>query len=218
MSRLSRWPADFARRATFFFMLLVVGLLRPGLGPVPAAGAAGTLCGIVRDGQTLVGVPRAGLFLRTPAGVYTGLNSATDASGHFCFSAIPAATYDIEVRVDDYRTAYLRNVVVVDAVSGVEIGLEPAPAGLAPPTPNPATARVEFSFHLNQPGQVRLLVCDVRGRLVTGWQTTEASAGDRRIAWDFRDREGRSVAPGRYFVKLETDGYSVTRSLIHLPG
>lgn len=218
MSRLSQPPGRLARTAAFILALVSVSVLSILPAATPPAHAAGTLCGIVRDGQTLAGVPRAGLFLRTPAGAYTGLNSATDASGHFCFSAIPAATYDIEVRVDDYRTAYLRNVVVVDAVSGVEIGLEPAPAGLAPPTPNPATARVEFSFHLNQPGQVRLLVCDVRGRLVTGWQTTEASAGDRRIAWDFRDREGRSVAPGRYFVKLETDGYSVTRSLIRLPG
>lgn len=217
MSRLSRWPSAFARRATLTWLILLVVSLLPAAG-IPAASALGTLCGVVRDRQTLAGVPRAGLFLRTPAGAYTGLSSATDLTGHFCFSDIPAATYDIEVRVDDYRTAFRRNVVVVDAVSGVEIGLEPAPAGLAPPAPNPAGASVEFSFHLARPGIARLIVCDVRGRLVTGWQSNEPTAGGRRIAWNFRDHEGRPVAPGRYYVRLETGGYSVTRSLTHLPG
>ena len=43
--------------------------------------AAGTLCGTVRDRVTSNPVAHAGVFLRTPAGAYTGIYGATDAVG-----------------------------------------------------------------------------------------------------------------------------------------
>ena len=120
--------------------------------------AAGILCGTVRDAVTANPIVGAGIFLRQTTGQYTGFNGATDATGHYCISGIPAGTYDLEVRLDDYQVAYRRGVVVNDvtgerrrrrplndehAVAAVaESGpLERPASACASGTPGPSTSR-----------------------------------------------------------------------------
>ena len=72
--------------------------------------------------------------------------------------------------------------------------------------PNPAnpTAKFLFSVPRSADGQsVRINVFDVKGRLVRTLVDASASAGPHFVLWDGRDRDGRSVASGTYFARME---------------
>jgi hypothetical protein len=202
----------------FFVLPAVLGVVLSG---TPSFTSAGTLCGTVRDAGTQAPIERAGVFLFLPDGTYTGLHAATDAAGGFCLDAVPAGTYDLQARVDDYLAAVIYGVVVTDAVTGVEVPALPPTLRLLPPRPNPARSRVHLAFSAEPGAQVELLVVDLRGRVVRafggGVDAGASSSPDNGLTWDFRDRQGRRVPGGVYFVLL-TDGVRTqTRRLTFLP-
>lgn len=161
---------------------------------------AGTLCGTVRDAQTQAPVPQAGVFARTTGGAYTGLYAATDGQGRFCIDPIPPGSYDLEVRVDDYLVAVLKNVVVSQQ-TGVGITVPSDRLLHLAVWPNPAIRDVHLEWSLPRESAVHLTVYDAQGRLVAGWDGNQP-AGSHAHAWDFRDTAGRVVSPGMYFVRL----------------
>lgn len=182
---------------------------------MPGAAVAGVLCGTVRDDLTSQPVARAGIFLRTPAGAYTGIYGATDPEGKFCIGSVPAGTYDVEVRVDDYQVGYLRGVEVTDKTTGVEIPASAQRFALLAPRPSPARESVRLAFRAAVAGPVEVSILDVRGRVLRGWRA-ESAAGERSFDWDLRDREGRRIPAGLYFVQLRAEGRSLVRSFVRV--
>ena len=182
---------------------------------LPTLAAAGTLCGTVTDRQTTAPVAHAGIFLRTPAGAYTGIYGATDVAGAFCIANVPPATYDIEVRVDDYQVAYLRDVVVTGTTE-VEVGASPGLLKLAAPTPNPARDRTTIRWTLSAPARVELKIVDLQGRFVRGWGGTTLPPGEHSVEWNLLDASGVATAPGLYFVCLETENNRLVRPLVRI--
>ena len=85
---------------------------------------------------------------------------------------------------------------------------------LAAPSPNPARSGSVFRFALPAGAPVRLALHDVAGRecvrLAEGWW----EAGDHDVRWDGRDRTGRVLAPGLYFVRLEVPAGARVRKLV----
>jgi hypothetical protein len=77
---------------------------------------------------------------------------------------------------------------------------------LAAPVPNPARTGSILHWALARAGQARMRVIDVSGRLVRTLHDGPATAGDHSTTWDLLDAHGTRVAPGLYFVALETDG------------
>jgi hypothetical protein len=195
-----------------FAFIVALGALR-----APDFALAGTLCGTVRDVSTNAPISRAGLFLRTPAGTYTGFYAASDNQGHYCMGGIPPGYYDLEVRVDDYMTGWVRNIEVVEDVSGVDVDLPSAQVPLLPPFPNPASDRVRFVLRLAEESPVSVIVIDAQGRLVQGWQNASLPSGEHQFTWDFTDRSGQPVKSGLYFVRLLADNLEMIRSFVHLP-
>jgi hypothetical protein len=183
--------------------------------PLPAH-AAGVLCGTVRDAATHQPIARAGIFVRTIAGAYTGFYAASDALGKFCIGGIPAGTYDVEVRVDEYLWTYVRNVVVNESTTDVGDALVPRLA-LLPPSPNPARRGVHLRFGLAAVGPATLEVLDASGRLIKGWSAASLSAGAHDIPWDLRDGAERSIPAGRYFVRLSANDRREIRSFVRIP-
>ena len=179
-----------------FSILTLAGLLA---GAASVGHAAGVLCGTVRDASTSQPIPRAGIFLRTPAGEYTGLYAASDTDGKFCIGDVPAGTYDIEIRVDDYRVGLRRNVVVTD--QPVDVGLEAALGIGLEALPSPASSAVAFRLYSARASTLRLEIFDTAGRCVRTWGSPEFQ-GERVFHWDFRDRDGRDLPSGRYFARL----------------
>jgi hypothetical protein len=188
------------RLGVAFFVLLAA------TGP----SVAGTICGTVRDAQSLQPVPHAGVFLFDNQGQYTGLYAGTDVVGSYCITSIPNGTYTIQVRIDDYVAAVVRGVVVEDA-TGVDIETSPR-FRLEQPLPNPASSGVTFRMVTPEGDGVTLEVFDVRGQLVKGWRGN--GSGSSTVFWDLRDARGAAVASGVYLVRLRADGAQQVQHLV----
>lgn len=177
-----------------YLVVFAVGLL--GIAP---SVQAGTICGVVRDASTLAPIPRAGVFVRMPGGAYTGYHAATDSTGSYCVENVPAGTYDLEIRVDNYQTTYVRDVVVGEDVIGVDLDALPVP--LLRAWPNPARGRV--TIELAAPDyNATLEVFDIRGRFVRGWRLAGSEA--RGFTWDLRDAYRAALPAGVYFLRLRS--------------
>ena len=87
---------------------------------------------------------------------------------------------------------------------------------LWPNNPNPFGRTTEIRFCLSKPGNVRLGIHDINGRVVRelarGWYLPQIHV----LSWDGCDNEGRAVASGMYFVQLLTDDQRAVRRLVRL--
>jgi hypothetical protein len=200
----TRWHRD--PRLLPFFLLCTIIL-------AAHAAFAGTICGTVRDAMTSGPVDKAGIFVRTLAGAYTGCYGATDATGNFCINGIPTGTYDLEFRVDDYATGYIRNVEVTNEPTSVQIELD-VPFYFAPPWPNPAQGGISFRFRAGEGAPLRLLIFDPAGRLVRGWSDPAGSSGERFFLWNLTDQNGTRVPSGVYFARLSAGDIHLVRSIV----
>lgn len=75
---------------------------------------------------------------------------------------------------------------------------------LEPNHPNPFNPQTSLRYSLPQPAAVRLVIYDVRGRLVRTLVTGNQPAGLHTVVWDGRDDRGSDVASGVYFARLES--------------
>ncbi|MCP4573953.1 MAG: T9SS type A sorting domain-containing protein [bacterium] len=79
--------------------------------------------------------------------------------------------------------------------------------------PNPFNPMTTISFSLPAPGQVKLLVYNLRGELVRTLANTNYEAGAHEIAWNGRNDAGAEVASGIYFARLASDHGILTRKM-----
>jgi len=84
------------------------------------------------------------------------------------------------------------------------------------PTPNPFNPRTTFAFDLPRATTVRMVLFDVRGRLVRTLVEGERDAGAHRVVWDGTDEQGRAVSSGVYFVRWEGDGRRFVKKAVLL--
>jgi len=73
------------------------------------------------------------------------------------------------------------------------------------PMPNPVRAGAVVRFSLPAPGQTRLVVLDVTGRVVRTLFAAQAGPGSYSVNWDRKDNNGHSVAAGVYLFRLEIE-------------
>ena len=175
---------------------------------------AGSVCGTVRDATTLAPVPQAAIFLFDNASQYTGLYAGTDVAGHYCVNNVPDGTYTLQVKVNNYITANIPNVVV-KTTTGVDVDIHPRFA-LAQPWPNPASSSVTFRLSAQPDADAHLDVFDVAGRRVYGWRGRVSVAGERTIEWNLRDFNGNDLKSGIYFVRLNSADGTLVRRFVRL--
>jgi len=108
----------------------------------------------------------------------------------------------------------------------VKLGVDDAGVGPAEGEPrwrllnveggNPFRQEVSVSYNVPSSAHVVLAVFDVRGRLVAELENGMRDEGLHRVAWDCRDRSGRSVPSGVYFIRCVAAGFSGAEKVVVL--
>jgi hypothetical protein len=88
----------------------------------------------------------------------------------------------------------------------VESGTLPTTVSLGKAYPNPFNSTVQVPFALSADGDVKVDIVDVLGASVWRQTWSRLVAGDHRFTWDGLDGEGRAVATGVYYVRLQVAG------------
>jgi hypothetical protein len=78
-------------------------------------------------------------------------------------------------------------------VSGIRLGRN---------VPNPFTTETTISYNLRSPGEVRLEVYTLTGRLVRRLVDRNVSPGSHQVVWDGKDDSGADVGSGVYYYRL----------------
>ncbi len=82
--------------------------------------------------------------------------------------------------------------------------------------PNPFNPQTDIEFDLPESTSVSLKVFDTVGKRVITLLDGEAGSGHHSLTWDGRDEEGKEVASGVYYYRLQAGGYSATRAMLLL--
>lgn len=93
--------------------------------------------------------------------------------------------------------------------------ITPTRTALLAPAPNPARGASVFAFALARGGEIDLALYGVDGRRVATLARGAYAAGMHRVDWQ-GEAQGRRVAPGMYWVRLEAAGERLTRRLVLL--
>lgn len=83
--------------------------------------------------------------------------------------------------------------------------------------PNPFTSSTSVSFHVPaEAGPVSVCLYDAAGRLVRTLAREAMPSGPRVLTWDGKDDDGRRVATGVYFCRVEVPGHDARKKLVLL--
>ena len=80
--------------------------------------------------------------------------------------------------------------------------------------PNPFNPRTAIAFELARPGRVELQILDVAGRRVRSLTSQDFAAGRYEVVWNGEDDDGRGVATGVYFVRMDADGVNFRTKVV----
>ncbi len=76
--------------------------------------------------------------------------------------------------------------------------------------PNPSRGRIEMSFQLPTGGRVDWTVLDAQGRRIYSGGREDLPSGEHSVAWNGHGDEGRPVANGTYFIRIQSAGEIAT--------
>jgi hypothetical protein len=101
-------------------------------------------------------------------------------------------------------------------VTGVEIDPIPIPKTfeLSQNYPNPFNPTTEIRFALPKASNVKMVVYDIMGRLISTLVDQNMSVGAHRIMWNGQDQSGKTVSSGVYFYHIQADGFSATKKMV----
>ncbi len=82
--------------------------------------------------------------------------------------------------------------------------------------PNPFDRGTVVRFVTRHDDSIRLEIFDASGRCIREMLHGDAAAGEHRIEWDGRDRGGRSVPSGVYYLSLEGNSGATRRQIVRM--
>ena len=82
--------------------------------------------------------------------------------------------------------------------------------------PNPFNPETTISFRVPQQSSVKVSIYDEMGQHIATLLNTEVQAGNHMLRWNGTDNNGRPVADGVYFYKMEADGYIQSKKMLLL--
>ena len=127
--------------------------------------------------------------------------------------ATPMLTEQARVhRIDDLEKLLLGR----NAASGSQSGknLLPSVYRLRSPYPNPFNSVVRFQYELPKAGRTRYVVYDALGREVFRKEMGMIQAGKYIASWEGRNKSGRVVGSGVYFLRFTSDNFQAVKKVV----
>lgn len=127
------------------------------------------------------------------------------------FSDLFAHQVKVVVSNDDYRTNQVWNIngvvsndgnLVTSLITGIDFNY-----------PNPFNPETTIKYTLSKDSQVRITIYDLRGRFVRNLRSGFEKAGVHSVSWNGLNRNGKRVASGSYFIRMETSEGSDVRKI-----
>ena len=131
-----------------------------------------------------------------------------DPAWNTCYYKVAA----VDVHGNESPYALLRP----EDVTGDDPAMTPRADFLLQNVPNPFNPVTEIRFGLQAAGHARLAIFDAAGRLVRVLLDGHRGAGPQSVTWDGRGTDGRAVASGVYFYRLEAGAFIETRKMVLL--
>jgi len=101
--------------------------------------------------------------------------------------------------------------------AAVAPGAEASGIVFASGRPSPFREGTDLSFRLPRPASVRLTVSDIQGRQIAVLADGRRfEAGTHTIRWDVTAQGSHPLAAGIYLVRLQAEGISLVRRVVHL--
>jgi hypothetical protein len=110
----------------------------------------------------------------------------------------------------------LANSIVPAQKAFVAAAEAPLTFALQQNRPNPFRASTAIHFALARPGRVDLRIFDLQGRLIHSLVEKDLDAGRHVVEWRGVNDRGERAAPGVYFYRLVTPGFSEMRKMLLL--
>ena len=107
-------------------------------------------------------------------------------------------------------------VTPISEVEAVSSPFPPRQTALLANFPNPFNGGTWIRYRLAAPGLVRLTIYNALGQPVRTLVNQFHVAGQYRVRWDARDRQGATVGTGIYLTRLDSPTGVQTRRLLHL--
>jgi hypothetical protein len=132
----------------------------------------------------------------------------------FIMTEVTARSGLAYVSAGDAGVQILRNGLVTGV--GGDGATAPGVSGLTlgPNVPNPFVPATTIRFTLPAASRAALDIYDARGRLVRRLLDGARSAGTHAVRWDGTDDQGREVASGVYFYRLDAGQQVLTRKML----
>lgn len=131
----------------------------------------------------------------------------------FTFTAVGEYGYFCAIHPEMEGTVLVTAVTDTPDDSDAEL---PEDFWLGPNYPNPFNPTTVIDYSLPTQSHVTVEVFNIVGSIVRVLVDEVQSAGVHTTLWDGTDQEGRPVASGVYFYRLQADEYSQTRRMLLL--
>ena len=82
--------------------------------------------------------------------------------------------------------------------------------------PNPFNHKTKIEYYLSDPAWVNLILYNIMGQKIKVLVEEFQTAGSKSLTWDGKDNNGRTVASGIYFYKLQAAGYVQSKKMLFL--
>ncbi len=117
---------------------------------------------------------------------------------------------DFETNANQAKTTYDTYSTSLAVKDG---GAKPDVIALFGAHPNPFNSATEISYAITEPGDIKIEIIDISGRIIREFDEGERSVGMYSVRWDGIDEPGNSMPSGLYFARLTTGNTELVRKL-----
>ncbi len=138
--------------------------------------------------------------------MYSYRKGAVIPAGSNTLLTIPGSCEIVHLEASDYYGNMLNSRVTTKSAL-------PSEFAVGQNYPNPFNPTTTIGFSLPVPASWTLSVINVSGQVVRQYSGT-AGAGSVNVTWDGTDQDGRTVATGVYFYRLDAGSFSETKKMV----